>query len=57
MLVEAFQHRPHRAEFGDDPNDRAPEQCQQEADEDRHAHLQREHRTEHAAEHGRAGRR
>ena len=51
VLVEAFQHRPHRNEFGDDADDGAAEQRQQEADEDRHAQLQREHRTEHAAQH------
>jgi hypothetical protein len=52
MLVEAFQHRPHRDEFGDDADDGAAEQRQQEAGPDRHAELQHEHRTEHAAEHG-----
>ncbi len=52
MLVEALEHRPHRDELGDHPDDRAPKQRQKESDQDRQAHLQHEHRAEHAAEHG-----
>jgi hypothetical protein len=51
MLVQAFEHRPHRDDLGDDAERRAPGQCKQEARGHRHAHAGDEQRAEHAAEH------
>ncbi len=52
MLIEVFEHRPYRDEFGDDADDGAAGERQQEACPDRQAEFQHEHRAEHAAEHG-----
>ncbi len=52
MLFEALEHRPHRDEFGDHPDNRTAKQRQDEPSRYRQAELQREQRAEHAAEHG-----
>ena len=40
MLVEAFQHRPHRDDLGDDAEQGAAGERQDEAQRHRHAHAQ-----------------
>ena len=51
MLVEALENGTHRHELDDDAENGADRQRQQEADDDRHAHLADEDGAEHATQH------
>ncbi len=51
VLVEAFQHWPHRHDFGDDAEQRAACERQDEAERNRHARAKDEQRAEHATNH------
>ena len=51
MLIQAFEHRPHGDDLGDDAENGAAGQRKQKADGHRHAHAGNEQRTQHAAQH------
>ncbi len=38
MLLQAFEHRPHGNDLGDDAEHRAAGQCKEKADSYRHSH-------------------
>ncbi len=38
MLLQAFEHRPHGYDLGDDAEHRAAGQCKEKADSYRHSH-------------------